>query len=312
MSAVDIEGLHKTYYEDSWNFWREGDNTVALNGVSFSVEEGEIFGIVGPNGAGKTTLINILSGLIYKDKGEVQVFDKDVERNREELSERMNVATAYSSLTGPLTVHENLKVFGTLYNAYSEEKVDELLELFEIPELKDKRVWSLSAGQKTRANLCKAFINEPDLLLLDEVTAGLDPHISQVTRDAIKDMREEKGTTIIVTSHDMEDIDQLSDRMMFLHEGEVLRTDTPDQIKEDLHVKVLDIAVDEVTSELKSVVNEFNGDLKKNGASFEIREEKQIIEILDRVSDLEVTVTDINASSPDLDELFQKVARGEL
>ncbi|MFB6215902.1 MAG: ATP-binding cassette domain-containing protein, partial [Candidatus Aenigmatarchaeota archaeon] len=145
MGTVEIEDLKKTYRSGGWKFWRGPEETEALRGVSFEVDEGEIFGIVGPNGAGKTTLVNILSGLIYRDSGTVQVFGEELDRNREELVERMNVATAYSSLTGPLTVHENLKVFGHLYNAYSEEKVDELLELFEISHVKQRKVWGLSA-----------------------------------------------------------------------------------------------------------------------------------------------------------------------
>lgn len=312
MTAVDVDNLRKTYRSRSWKFWRRPDETQALNGVSFAVDEGEIFGIVGPNGAGKTTLINILSGLIYRDAGTVTVFGEALEANRERLAERMNVATAYSSLTGPLTVRENLKVFGTIYDAYSREKVDELLELFEIRDLDGKRVWRLSAGQKTRVNLCKAFINEPELLLLDEATAGLDPHIAQVTRDAIKELRAEHGTTIIVTSHNMEDIDQLSDRMMFLHNGEILRTGTPHEIKEDIHVKLLSVTVQTCSREFRSFVEEQGGDLNGDTAVFEIEQETEIIELLNRIGQLDVEVIDIDASSPDLENLFQKVARGSM
>ncbi|MFB6294561.1 MAG: ABC transporter ATP-binding protein [Candidatus Nanohaloarchaea archaeon] len=312
MPAVAVENLEKTYRSRSWKVWRSPDETRALNGISFSVDESEIFGIVGPNGAGKTTLINILSGLIYRDGGTVRVFGEELSRNRERLAERMNVATAYSSLTGPLTVDENLKVFGHLYDSYSSEKADELLDLFEISHLRDSRVWSLSAGQQTRANLCKAFMNEPELLLLDEATAGLDPHIAQVTRDAIQRLRDEQGTTILVTSHDMTDIDQLSDRMMFLHEGEILRRGTPAELKQDLHVKVLKVTVDAPSPAFRSVVEDAGGRVAGDTATFEVDAPSDIVTVLERVGELEIDIVDIQTSSPDLDQLFQTVARGEL
>ncbi|MFB6145498.1 MAG: ABC transporter ATP-binding protein [Candidatus Nanohaloarchaea archaeon] len=313
MSVIQVENLEKTYKKSSWKPWKDGRETEALRGIDFEVEDGEIFGIVGPNGAGKTTLVNILSGLLYKDSGNVKIFGKETRQNREELAKRMNVATAYSKLSGNLTVEENLKVFAKIYDVENiGEKIDHVLELFEISELRGKKIYHLSAGQKTRANLAKSFINQPEILLLDEATAGLDPHIADVTRDAIREINEEHGTTIIITSHDMEDIDSLSDRMMFLHQGEVLRTGTPRELKKDIHVKVLEVTVDEVNDDFRGLIEHLDGDLDGNTGRIRIEEENHIIEILESISEIDVTIIDIEAKNPDLNEVFKKVARNEV
>lgn len=313
MSVIQVENLKKTYEETSWKPWKEGRKTEALRGIDFEVSEGEVFGIVGPNGAGKTTLVNILSGLLYKDTGSVKIFDKETKDNRAQLSARMNVATAYSGLSGYLTVEENLKVFAKIYDVNrTKEKIDEVLDLFEISDLREKEINHLSAGQKTRANLAKSFINQPEILLLDEATAGLDPHIADVTRKAIRKINEEHDTTIIITSHDMEDIDSLSDRMMFLHQGQILRTGTPRDLKKDIHVKVLEVTVADVNDDFRGLIDHLDGELDGNTARVKIEQEEHIIEILDSISEIDVTVIDIEAKNPDLNEVFKKVARNEV
>lgn len=313
MSIVEVKNLKKTYEKGSWKPWKDGRETKALRGIDFEVKEGEIFGIVGPNGAGKTTLVNILSGLLYKDTGSVKIFGKETKQNREALADRMNVSTAYSKLSGNLTVEENLRVFAKIYGVENrKEKINHVLELFEIEDLRAKKIYHLSAGQKTRANLAKSFINQPEVLLLDEATAGLDPHIADVTRKAIREINEKHDTTIIITSHDMEDIDSLSDRMMFLHQGEILRTGTPDKLKTDIHVKVLEVTVDEVNDKFEELIDHLEGELDGKTGKVKIEEEKHIIEILDRISEIDVTVIDIEAKNPDLNEVFKKVARNEV
>ncbi|MFB6245392.1 MAG: ATP-binding cassette domain-containing protein [Candidatus Nanohaloarchaea archaeon] len=313
MPVVEVKNLEKTYEKSSWKLWKDGRKTEALRGIDFKVKKGEIFGIVGPNGAGKTTLVNILSGLLYKDTGSVKIFDKETKQNRKELADRMNVATAYSKLSGNLTVEENLRVFAKIYDVEKrKEKINHVLELFEISDLRGKKIYHLSAGQKTRANLAKSFINQPEILLLDEATAGLDPHIADVTRKAIRQINEKHDTTIIITSHDMEDIDSLSDRMMFLHQGKILRTGTPRELKKDIHIKVLEVTVDEVNDDFRGLIEHLDGELDGNTARVKIEQEEHVIEILDSISEIDVTVIDIEAKNPDLNEVFKKVARNEV
>ena len=313
MPIVKVRDLEKSYRKSSWKFWEEHQETKAVKGVSFEVEEGEIFGIVGPNGAGKTTLINMMSGLMYKDSGSIKIFGKESKQHRKELAERMNVSTAYSGLSGNLTVYENLRIFGKIYDVDNiEDKIDEVLEIFQIEDQRNKRIRHMSAGQKTRANLCKSFINDPDVLLLDEASAGLDPHIAEITREAIEELNNRHGTTIIITSHNMEDIDSLSDRMLFLHEGKVLRTGTPEQLKKDIHIKVLEVTVETANEQFRELINHVDGEINGNTGRVRIEKEEDIIRILDRVSDIDATIIDIEAKNPDLNEVFKKVARNEV
>lgn len=312
MPAINVKNLEKTYVEKSWNIFSKNrvKKTRAIRGIDFTVKKGEMFGIVGPNGAGKTTLINLISGLVYRDSGVIKVNGTDIEEDRVSVAEKMNVATAYSGLIDRLTLEENLKVFGKLYNVKDlGEKIDELLSLFEVEDLRDKTLYKFSTGQKTRANICKGLINDPEVLLLDEITAGLDPHIADVTRKTISNINQEKNTTILITSHNMRDIDELSERMMFLHNGEILRRGTPQEIKKDIHTKVLKITFENVSEDIENIVNELGGSLEDSTSQFLVNKEKDIKETLDKFEGLENQIIDIETKKPDLEEVFKKVAR---
>lgn len=315
MPAIEVKNLEKTYVERSWNIFSKNrvKKTRAIKGIDFDVKEGEMFGIIGPNGAGKTTLINLLSGLVYRDAGDIKIKGRDIQKERVSIAENMNVATAYSGLNDRLTLEENLKVFGRLYNVDNiDEKIDELLSLFEIERLRDKTIIKYSTGQKTRANICKGLINDPEVLLLDEITAGLDPHIADVTRKTIKKINRERNTTILITSHNMRDIDELSERMMFLHKGDILRIGTPREIKKDIHTKVLNITFDRASEDIRKIVKNIGGKLEDSTAQFLVNEEKDIKETLDKFDDFEDQIIDIETKKPDLEEVFKKVARGEV
>ena len=157
MSLLTIQDLRKHY-----------GAVEALKGISFAVERGEFFGLLGPNGAGKSTTINILLGLILADSGRIQIFESDLATQSVAIKRRMNVAAAFTSMNGVLTVRENLGVYGRIYGVKKiEHKIDELLERFEITDLANTKLQYLSSGQHTRVTLCKGFINDPELLLQD-------------------------------------------------------------------------------------------------------------------------------------------------
>ena len=220
MPAIGVKELVKKY-----------GNTEALRGISFDVKEGEIFGLLGPNGAGKTTAIDILAGLLTKDSGDVKILGKEPN----EAKQYMNIVSSVSWLTGIMSVYENLKIYGMLYGVNRlESKINELLSLFEITNLKNIRYQRLSAGQQTRVNLCKGLINNPKVLLLDECAVGLDPHIADKTRKIIKSLK--KDTTILFTSHNMQEVEQLCDRIAFLQKGKIIWTGTAKKLKE-IHKK---------------------------------------------------------------------------
>ncbi len=214
---VRVEGLTKTY-----------GKFTAVDDVSFVVKRGEIAGLVGPNGAGKTTIIHILLGLISPTAGLINLFGKDLESDRTATLQRLNFTSPYMAFPVRLTVMENLLVFAEIYNvAEPERKIDELLERFDIARLKNKPVSKLSSGETTRVGLCKAFLNDPELLLLDEPTAYLDHQAALQVREVLIDLKKRNGTTILYTSHNMLEVQRMCDRIIFLSRGRVIASGTP-------------------------------------------------------------------------------------
>lgn len=228
------------------------DDFTAVDGVSLNVQGGETVGLLGVNGAGKTTLMNMILGLITPSAGSIRAFGMDLSKHRIEILQRTNFCTTYATLPGNLKVHHNLEIFARLYHVkHVKEKVAELLELLEISHLADKITGQLSAGESTRVNLAKALLNDPELLLLDEPTASLDPDIADKVRKLVRRVQRERHPAILYTSHNMRDIEEVCDRVMFLHEGNILAEGTAEQITDRFQGKDLDevfikIARDEV------------------------------------------------------------------
>ena len=215
--------------------------TKALAGVTFSVYRGEIFGILGINGAGKSTTLNILMGLVTPSSGFVTTLGKNFFENQSELKEKMNIATAYADLATNLTVYENLLVYAKLYAVKNpKEKINSLLEEFDAKKFRNKRFGDLSTGQKTRVNLCKGFINDPEILLLDEPTASLDPSIAEQVRLTIKRHQIKRRLTIVLTSHNMKEVEELCDRVALIQKGKIFRIDSPKNLIEYLKVPTME------------------------------------------------------------------------
>ena len=204
-----------------------GDST-ALDGLSFTVAPGESLGLLGVNGAGKTTAMNLLLGLTTPTSGTVRIFGLDLWKHRIEILRQVNFSSAYTSLPSNLLVWQNLTVFARLYGVpRAKQRIDTLLELLDITHLRKSVTGTLSAGESTRVNLAKALLNEPRLLLLDEPTASLDPDIADRVRKLLRRLQMETGVSILYTSHNMRDIEEVCDRLVFLHGGKVLAEGTP-------------------------------------------------------------------------------------
>jgi len=306
MPLLTIRDLRKSY-----------DNVEALKGVSFSVEHGEIFGLLGPNGAGKSTTINILLGLILADSGHIEVFGQDFARHAVAIRRRMNVAAAFTSLNGVLTVRENLRVYGHIYGVKNiRARIDELLERFEITDLADKKLQYLSSGQHTRVTLCKGLINDPELLLLDECTVGLDPDIAEKTRRALKEFQREKKTTILFTSHNMTEVEELCGRIAFLSKGQILRIDTTEHITQLIPQQTLTIRFRSGTA-MTTLPLPTNLPPVEVGTDSTLRfilhdSEQQLDTILRHFTQSGATIADVQLVRPTLEDVFIKVARGEL
>lgn len=210
---------------------KEFKGSVAVEDVSMRIARGEIVGLLGANGAGKTTALQILLGLISRTSGVVKLFGLDPETQRTDILGRCNFSSAYVALPYNLRVWENLKIFAELYCIKDPKgKIQELMEMFGITHLKDRLTGALSSGESTRLNLCKALLNDPELLLLDEPTASLDPDIADKVRKLLKTIQQKNGITILSTSHNMRDIQELCDRILFLHKGKIIAEGTADQI----------------------------------------------------------------------------------
>ena len=203
----------------------------AVDDVSFRIFPGEILGLLGPNGAGKTTIIHMLLGLTTPTSGDIQVFGLDLRKHRKEIVQNVNFSSSYVSMPNSLSVNESLKVFARLYKTKKREKrIQELLEAFEIAGIRDKLVRHLSSGQQTRLNLAKALINDPKVLFLDEPTASLDPDIADKTRTHLRSIKKDRNISILYTSHNMKEMEQMSDRIIFLHRGQIIAQGEPGEV----------------------------------------------------------------------------------
>ena len=204
-----------------------GDVT-AVDHISFTVEPSTTVALLGGNGAGKTTTIAMLLGLVIPSAGEVRVFGADMSRNRGAVAQRLNFQSPYVDLPMRLTVRQNLSVYAGLYGvANAAERIAYIAEDLQIQPLLDRPTGKLSAGQKTRVGLAKALLNAPELLLLDEPTASLDPDTADWIRRKLKQYADTRGATLLLASHNMAEVERLADRVILLHEGRIIEDRMP-------------------------------------------------------------------------------------
>ena len=219
----------------------------AVDRISFKLEQGTTVALLGGNGAGKTTTIAMLLGLVVPTSGEVRVFGADISRNRGEVAQRMNFQSPYVDLPARLTVKQNLTVYAGLYGiANAAERIAYIAEDLQIKPLLERDTGKLSAGQKTRVGLAKALLNAPELLLLDEPTASLDPDTADWIRRKLRHYAQSRGATLLLASHNMAEVERLADRIILLHAGRIIEDGTPAALieaygKETLEQVFLDV-----------------------------------------------------------------------
>jgi ABC-2 type transport system ATP-binding protein len=242
--VIEARHLRKTFGE-----------TVALSDLSFELRRNEIVGLLGVNGAGKTTALNMLLGLTTPSAGTIRIFGQDLRRHRVDILRRTNFASAYVALPGNLTVAQNLYVFARIYGVKNHRaRIAELLDLLEITPLRKRVTGQLSSGEATRVQLCKAFINDPELLMLDEPTASLDPNIADKVRKFVRHRQRERGSAILYTSHNMRDIEEVCDRILFIHRGRVVTTGSPaDVVAQFKRESLEDVFIQIARSEINEV-----------------------------------------------------------
>jgi len=211
-NIIEIKELKKVF-----------NKTIAVDNLNFKIQKGQIIGLLGPNGCGKSTTIGMMLGLIKPTSGSVIINNKNIENNRTSLLEKMNFISPYVELPKKLTVEENLKVYARLYGVKNlKEKIDSLMEKLNLIEFKSRKTGELSSGQKNRVSLAKALINDPEILLLDEPTASLDPDVGDYIRGFIENYASNKGATILLASHNMNEVERLCYEVMMMKDGEII------------------------------------------------------------------------------------------
>jgi len=219
---IEIKNLSKKY-----------DNNLAVKNINFKINKGSIVGLLGPNGCGKTTTIGMILGLIKPTSGSVFVNEEDIENenNRTKILEKVNFISPYVELPKKLTVEENLKVYGKMYGVKNlGKKISDLLNDLNLNEFKKRKTGELSSGQKNRVSLAKALINDPEILLLDEPTASLDPDVGDYIRTYIENFSSKNSATILIASHNMNEVERLCSEVMMMKNGQIIDKGTCDSL----------------------------------------------------------------------------------
>ncbi len=303
-SVLVVENLSK-------NFGSSSNEFTAVDNISFSIREGGIVGLLGPNGAGKTTTIQMLLGVLAPTAGEVSYFGKNLKIHREEILEKVNFSSTYTNLPWRLTVLENFTWIAHLYDIKNrKERIDEIIEVFKLQEIVGKSIANLSTGQKTRVNLAKSFINHPQVLLLDEPTASMDPDIANYLREIILERKSQYEMSIIWTSHNMAEVEEMCDRVIFINKGKIIADDTPDKLAKTIEVCHVDLFVVDGLKRLIEFSKEKNLAYHVENRSIIIDvKEKNLAEFLREIGNKGIHYNEISIDKPTLEDYFLQVAK---
>lgn len=306
---IEVENLRKEY-----------NGFVALDGISFRVEEGEIFAFLGPNGAGKTTTINILMGFIYPTDGQVKIFGKDITKNGKEIKKRIGFLPEELGFYDTLTAYEHMDFYGRLFGipkAKREKRILELLEMVGLLERKDSKLREYSHGMKQRLGIAQALINEPDLLIFDEPTSGLDPRASYEIRNIIKELATE-GITIFLSSHLLYEVQQICDTVAIIDKGKLVRKDKINNLINELKGKGIKIKItclkinEDIVEAVRGIKGVYEVIAKENSLIVRVSNEKTIAEVNAVIVKADGRVIRIEELAPDLEEVFLKLTGGEI
>ncbi len=281
---------------------------IAVGGISFELKEGEILGMLGSNGAGKTTTIQMLLSTLKATSGSIHYFGKDFFTHRSEILKHVAFASTYVSLPWMLTVDQNLEVFSRLYglsSAERKERIEPLLERFGIAGKRRSFVSQLSAGQITRLMLVKAFMIRPKIALLDEPTASLDPDIAQDVIEFVLEQRKKFGTSILYTSHNMAEVGEVCDRVLFLQQGKIVADDLPQNLAKSVAVSRIQLQVGDGMKRTVAVADRLKMRYKVEHRTIELElDESQIASLLSALAEAGVIYTNINILQPNLEDYF--------
>lgn len=284
----------------------------AVDGVSFEIERGQVLGLLGPNGAGKTTTIQILTGITNPTAGKITYFDQDFAQHKQASLQRINFTSAYNTLLGRIPVKENLMTFAGLYSvANRTAKIAELLEKFEVSHLADSLYKNLSAGERTRVNLAKSLLNDPELILMDEPTASLDPDIADKTLTWIEELQADRNLSILYTSHNMAEVERICDEVVFLDKGKVVSRGTPSDHTSklsEIEVKLYYRGSQEELGKLLDT-HKITHSFPTNGlVLIQTKKDKTAADI-SLIAGAGFKIFDTEVNKPDLEQVFLEIAR---
>ncbi len=300
------------------NLTKKFKKFVAVDNISFELREGEILGFLGPNGAGKTTTIQMLLGVLTPTSGDINYFGKSLAKNREEILEKVNFSSTYTNLPWNLTVKENLNFMSYLYDIHNrKQRIQKIVKTFKIEKLLNQEVEELSSGQITRLNLAKAFLNYPRVLLLDEPTASLDPNVATYIREFLLNEQEKFGVSIIFTSHNMAEVEEVCDRVIFIDKGKILADDTPENLAKTIEISHVELLVKDGLKRTEEYCLAKNYGYKIEGRYIVVDvKEKEIPDLLRGLMDRGVFYDEISIEKPTLEDYFlemtEKISNSKL
>lgn len=283
----------------------------AVNDISFSMKEGEILGFLGPNGAGKTTTIQMLLGILTPTSGSIHYFGKNLMENREEVLENVNFSSTYTNLPWYLTVKENLTWVSYLFKIKDRKKrLEELVEIFKLQEIIGKPIGQLSAGQQTRVNLAKSFLNSPKVMLLDEPTASLDPDIAKYIRDFILSENEKNNVSVVFTSHNMSEVEEICDRVIFINHGRIIANDKPEKLARKVEISHIELFIRDGMKRSVAYFQKNNIRFRSESKRIVVIDvkEKDIPQILRDINSHGIIYDEISIDKPTLEDYFLQIA----
>jgi ABC-2 type transport system ATP-binding protein len=293
------------------NLTKKFGSFTAVDNLSFDIKEGEVLGLLGRNGAGKTTTIQMLLGVMDATHGTIHYFGKPFPKKREDILKEINFASTYISMPWFFTVDEILSIYARLYEVRDRKKrISTLLQTFEVEHLRNKQFNMLSAGEKTRLFLTKAFLNYPRVVLLDEPTASLDPEIAVTIRRFLKKEKNEYDVSMLFTSHNMSEVEEMCDRVMIMKAGKVIDEDTPENLAKKMPNTHIELIISDDHQKAEKYFQKKRLQYKKERYRFRIYvDEHRIATFLQSLGSEKIAYNEISINRPTLEDYFLDVVK---